>query len=178
MPSNRNKKTKPKTDTNTKAETKPEQVSAWKTPAGIAAILGAIATLITALVGAYSLLNKTHPQSTTTAPSEETIINPNYCDGYFEGWVFDVQVGTPSIIEILNYDVVTIKLTSGNTLIGSIRYIPSIKTVLIADDECFELQPPTEILSDTDNRFDFDEFNVEYKYESAENKMLITFMRK
>ena len=179
MRDNKNKKSKFKSSEKDQAETKSAQVSAWKTPAGIAAILGAIATLITALVGAYSLLNKTPPAAIPTEPSAETIIDSNkYCDGYFEGWVFDVQAGTPAAIELQDYDVVTIKLMSGNALIGSIRYIPSLATVLIADEKCFELQPATEILPDIENRFDFDELTAVYKYELMNNRMFVAFTKK
>ena len=179
MADNKNKKSKSKSSEQDQTETKSAQVSAWKTPAGIAAILGAIATLITALVGAYSLLNKTPPAAIPTELPAETIIDSNnYCDGYFEGWVFDVQAGTPAAIELHDYDVITIKLMSGNTLIGSIRYIPSLTTVLIANEECVQLQPPTEILPDTENRFDFDDFIALYEHEQTNNRMLVTFTRK
>jgi hypothetical protein len=175
MAARNTKKTKFEPDA--QPENKPEHVSAWKTPAGIAAILGALATLITAIVGVYNALGKNSPPPTPTS-SPEAIMNISFCDGYFEGWVFEAQAGTPTEIDLKDYDYVTVKLMAGAKLIGSIRYVPSINSVLIADQNCGQLLGATEILPDTDNEFGFEEHVVTYKSNSTDNNFRVYFKTK
>lgn len=161
----------------TKPEEKSKNGSPWNTPTGIAAIVGAIATLITALTGLFTVLPKISLLPAT--PTLKVItITANPCDKYFEGNIVEVEAGVPANIDLSLQKTTTIKFMDNTNLIGSLKLISEINTVFTANEKCEQTQPPITIKPSVSIEAYFDDFTATYIFDQSTNTLNVTLKKK
>lgn len=153
-----------------------EAVSPWKTPTGITAIIGAVTALIIAITNLLPLISKPAAVVTATAAMEPVLVN--YCDGFFEGHVIEAQIGIPIAVDTSVEKLITVKLMNNVLLIGSLKFVSAINTIMIADAKCEELLKPTPIKASLDNNFLFGDYSLTYNYDEQAKKLNLSVIKK
>lgn len=141
-------------------------LSAWKTPTGIAALIGALAALITALVAAIQLFQ---------ADSHARKSSAN-CDQYFVGNVVETQMGVPDEVTINNSGLIIVKIRQNSELIGSIKIIPDNAdgpVFFLGDARCVQILGATNFQFNKWNDINISGHQIEFKYDDASKTLSI-----
>ena len=148
------------------SQTQPE-LSPWRTPTGIAALIGSVAALITALVAAIQLVQ---------APAPDGKKSEANCDQYFVGNVVETQIGVPDEVTITDFGLIIVKIRQNSELVGSIKIITNNSdgpVFFLGDANCVQILGAT--------RFQFNEWNtvtitdhqIKFRYDDVTKKLSI-----
>ncbi|HKY53950.1 MAG TPA: hypothetical protein VJM08_06565 [Anaerolineales bacterium] len=143
------------------------ELSPWKTPTGIAALIGSVAALITALVAAVQLLQ---------SPAQKGIKSEPNCDQYFVGNVVETQIGVPDEVTITDLGLIIVKIRQNSELIGSIKIITNNTdgpVFFLGDANCVQILGATRFQFNKWNKVTITDHKIEFKYDDATNTFSI-----